>query len=93
MNLFYYESKFKIIFLRGGTWGGGEGGGEERGGARVSEFFYKESKSIIFFWGGVAWRIDGQTNRPKPICPFNFFEVGGKSMLKSTSYVPVKLNL
>ena len=21
--------------------------------------------------------MDGQTNRPKPICPFNFFEVGG----------------
>ena len=27
--------------------------------------------------GGV---MDGQTNRPKPICPFNFFEAGGITM-------------
>ena len=26
---------------------------------------------------GVAGVSDGQMNRPKPICPFNFFEVGG----------------
>ena len=25
--------------------------------------------------------MDGQLNRPKPICPFNFFEVGGITML------------
>ena len=37
--------------------------------------------------------MDGQTNRPKPICPFNFFEVGGITMHKCTSYVPDKLNL
>ena len=34
MNLFYYESKFKIIFFFGG--GGGGGGGRGRG-ARVSD--------------------------------------------------------
>ena len=37
--------------------------------------------------------MDGQTNRPKPICPFNFFEVGGITMHKCTSYVSDKLNL
>ena len=26
--------------------------------------------------------MDGQMNRPKPICPFNFFEVGGITMNK-----------
>ena len=25
-------------------------------------------------------RTDGQTDRPKPICPLNFFEVGGKKL-------------
>ena len=33
------------------------------------------------------------TDRPKPICPFNFFEVGGITMNKYTSYGPDKLNL
>ena len=37
--------------------------------------------------------MDGQTNRAKPICPFNFLEVGGRTMHKCTSYVPDKLNL
>ena len=47
-------------------------------GARVSEFFYKESKSKKkkFDWGrgdgGGLGYMDGQRNRPKPICPFNF---------------------
>ena len=40
-------------------------------------------------WGD----MDRQTNRPKPICPFNFFEVGGLTMAKCTSYGPDKLNL
>ena len=47
MNCFYYESKFKIHFL-----GQGEAGWR---GARVSQFFYKESKSkkrIFFLLGG-----------------------------------------
>ena len=49
-------------------------------------FLYKESKSkktfFFFFFsrggGGVLGEgyMDGQTNRPKPICPFNFFVVG-----------------
>ena len=51
-------------------------------------FFHKESKSkkksflFFFFWGGEGGEeyMDGQTNRPKPICPFNFFEVGGITM-------------
>ena len=37
--------------------------------------------------------MDGQTNRPKPICLFNFFEVGGITMNKYTSYGPEKLIL
>ena len=37
--------------------------------------------------------MDGQTNRPKPICPFNFFEVGGITTHSCTSYVPDKLNI
>ena len=36
-------------------------------------------------WGrggveGVGGKMDGQMNRPKPICPFNFFEVWGITM-------------
>ena len=40
----------------------------------------------FFFWGGGGGEegrgmgegeMDGQTNSPKPIYPFNFFEVGG----------------
>ena len=26
--------------------------------------------------GGGQGSMDGQRNKPKPICPFNFFEVG-----------------
>ena len=40
--------------------------------------------------------MDGQTNRPKPICSLNFLEVGGMTMHECTnyaSYVPDKLNL
>ena len=37
--------------------------------------------------------MDGQTSKPKSICPFNFFEVGSITMHKCTSYVPDKLNL
>ena len=36
--------------------------------------------------------MEGQTNRPKPICPFNF-EVAGITMHKCTSYGPDKLIL
>ena len=62
-------------------------------------FFYKESKSMkknffLFFGGGRGrWTLDRQTNRPKPICSFNFFEAGGITMHKCTSYGPDKLNL
>ena len=53
-------------------------------------FFYRESKSKkknYFFLGGgggdgEGGLMDGYTNRPKPICPFNFFEVGGITMHK-----------
>ena len=44
--------------------GGGGGGGGGVGGVR----------------GVGEGYMDGQTNRPKPICPFNFFEVGGIRM-------------
>ena len=37
--------------------------------------------------------MDVQMNRPKPICPFNFFKVGGITMHYCTSNVPDKLNL
>ena len=37
--------------------------------------------------------MDGQTSRPIPIYPFNFFEVGGITMHKCTSYGSDKLNL
>ena len=37
--------------------------------------------------------MDGQTNRPKPNCSFNFFEVGDITMHKCTRYGPYKLNL
>ena len=45
----------------------------------------------VWVWGE-GW-MDGQTNRPKPICPFNFFEVGGITKNKCMSYGPDKLNL
>ena len=38
--------------------------------------------------------LDGQTDeQAKPICPFNFFEVGGITINKCTSYGSEKLNL
>ena len=43
-------------------------------------------------WSGEG-EMDGQTNRPKPICPISSFEVGGITMHLWTSYVPDKLNL
>ena len=42
--------------------------------------------------GCVRWLMEGQMKRPKPVCPFNFFEVGGITMHKCTSYYPDKLN-
>ena len=97
MNFFYYEPKLKITFF--GRGGGGEGV------ARAREFFYRGSRSNFFFWGGSGgeegedgerWGgglMDGYTNRPKPICPFNFFEVGGITMHKCKCYGHDKLNL
>ena len=32
-------------------------------------------------------KMDGQMNRPKLICPFNFFEVGDITMHSCTNYV------
>ena len=71
--------RIQIYFFFGEAGGGGGGGG-----ARVSEFFskYQNLKTIFFFFffflgGGGGGGIDvGLWNRPKPICPFNFFEVG-----------------
>ena len=72
-------------------------------------FFYKESKSnkkrkmilffvflffFFFFLGGGGGGVDGRTDEhAKPICPFNFFKVGGITMHKCTSYGPDKLNI
>ena len=41
------------------VWGGGGGGGGVEGGARVSDLFYKESKSKIKkkILGGVGWGL------------------------------------
>ena len=79
-GFFYYESKFKIKEKNLG------GGG---GGARVSDFFTKNPnlKGKNFFFFGVGY-MDGQTNRPKPICPFNCFDIGGITMNKCTRYGP-----
>ena len=71
------------------------GGG---GGATVGDFFTKNPnlKSKNNFWGGGERGdrgTDVKTNRPKSICPFNFFEVGGITMHKCTSNVPDKLKL
>ena len=58
-------------------------------------FYYYEFKLIkkncfsgVGGWGGEVGgggKMDGQTNRPKPICPFNFFKAGGITMHKCTS--------
>ena len=37
--------------------------------------------------------MDGQSNRPKPISPFNFFDFGSITMHYCTSCVPDKLIL
>ena len=59
--------------------GGGGGGTAERGSGRgielVKFFFHKDSKSK---GGGVDGLTDKQ--QAKPICPFNFYEVGGITM-------------
>ena len=38
-------------------------------------------------------KMGGEANRPKLICPFNFFKVGGITMHSCISYVPDKLNI
>ena len=51
-------------------------------------FFHKESKykrKKNCGGGGLGGgrgegKMDGQTNKPKPICLFNFFKVGGITM-------------
>ena len=44
----------------------------------------KQNIFFAFFFfkggGGRCRQVDGQTNRHKPICPFNFFKVGGIMM-------------
>ena len=105
MNLFYYESKFKIKICWGG--GGGVGGGTAWG-ARVSDFFYKESKSNkkFFFGGGgrcvgggeggvVGWRgVAGRTDKQAQTnLPLQRLPSWGITMHKCTNYGPDKLNL
>ena len=67
--------------------------------------FFTQNPNLKKNWGsGARWGAgvgdrcvwdgtDGWTyEQAKPICPFNFFEVGGITMHKRTSYVPDKLN-
>ena len=62
-------------------------------------FFFFSFCFVMFEWGvgggreGVRGLMEGQTNRPKPLCPFNFFEIGGMTMHKCTSCGPDKLSL
>ena len=49
----------------------------------------KKKKTIFFVGGGGGGQMDRQTNWPKPIGPFNFFEI----MLQCSSYGPDKLKL
>ena len=42
---------------------------------------------------GVEAKMDGQTNRSKPIRHFNIFEIGGITKHEYTSYVLNKLSL
>ena len=37
---------------------------------------------FFFFGGGGGGGVNRQTDRPEPICPFNFFEIGGITMNK-----------
>ena len=76
------------------------GAGEEV--ARASEFFteHPNLKKIILgvgmgdrgYVGGRGELMDRHSNRPKPICPFNFFVDGGITMHKCTFYGHDKLN-
>ena len=79
--------KKKYFFCLGVGWGVG---------SRTFFFFTKnpnlKKKYLGGGGGGGVW-MDGQTNRPKSICPFNFFEVESITMHKCTSYGPDKLNL
>ena len=74
-NSFYYECNFfrgggRVLGARVSDcfffffFGGGGGGGRRRGGrvkgARVIDFFYKKSKSKIFFLGGGGWQGCGE---------------------------------
>ena len=43
--------------------------------------------------GGGRGLMEGQMNRPKPIFPFSFFQDGGITVHRCTSYGPDKLNL
>ena len=73
--------------------------------AKASEFFTEDPNLIFFFFffflggeegeDGERWGVlmDGYTNRPKPICPFNFFVVGGITMHKCKCYGHDKLIL
>ena len=52
MNFFTKNSNLIKIFFLGGEWRRG-GGVRKGGGARVSDFFYRESKSKKkYFWSG-----------------------------------------
>ena len=75
-----------------GGWGGVGAGVSEFFFTKNPNLKKKKKKKnfffIFFFLGGggaVGWGVgeglvDGQTDMPKLICPFNFFEVGGITM-------------
>ena len=52
--------------------------------------FFNKNANLKYFRGEGMGVGDIQTNRPKPICPF---EVGGITIHKCASYIPDKLNL
>ena len=85
---------FDLSWLGGG--GGGRGGRGRWRGARVSDFFHKESKSkkkLFFFWGGRGWggwgvggRVDGWTDeQAQTNFAFNFFDVNVQVMSLTSS--------
>ena len=62
-------------------------------GARVSDVFTKNpnlKRKKIWRGGGGGGEVgpDGRSENtgPQQICPFNFFEVGGLTMIKCTNY-------
>ena len=76
---------------------GGGGVGAGGGGARLSEIFYKVSKSIKekknSGGGGEGGRWTDRRKGPNQLAPSTSSKMGGITMHKCTSYDPDKLNL